>query len=133
MSFASRIRAKFTGEQVAPLPAVVPQEQSQPLKQANNDNNFVPTKYGEELPNAMRTFLPRASGTVAPEPAVAAIPDITSEEMFPTLGGAPKTNTSMRVAPKTTGWAAKARVCVDKDRETAEKKEEIENSIMDYY
>ena len=95
MSFANRMKAKLGGHDVGPIPVVV-EAPIVPVAVpvANNDNNFIPTKYGEELSYAVKAFLPRAPGTKAAAKQPDAIPDVNSEELFPSLG-APKTKTSM--------------------------------------
>ena len=107
MSFADRLKSKIRGvstpepepEMIAPTAVAAPK--------ATNDNNFIPTKYGEELPHAVRTYLPRGV-TATPKPVTVNIAD---ESAFPSLGGgsgsAPKTNSAMNRGG--TSWADKAR------------------------
>ncbi len=105
MSFADRLKAKLSGKQVGPIPVVDASAPVvvQPAPIAKNENNFIPTKYGEELAHAVKTYLPRASpaGVVtSKEP----MPDIKNESLFPSLGG------GAAAAPKAAvkGWGGAA-------------------------
>ena len=73
-SFANKYR--FTNGNKLP-PLVV--EHTPPPRIAKNDNNFVPTKYGQELPNAVRAYLPRKISDTA------VVIDIHSVDDFPAL------------------------------------------------
>jgi hypothetical protein len=115
MSFADRLKQKLSGGTATAVVAPVPEPVAAavpvtlpPIK-ANNDNNFIPTKYGEELPHAVRAYLPRVPGAAAVAPAPVTV-NIADETLFPSLGPAsatPKTNTSMNRSGSS--WADKAR------------------------
>ncbi len=123
MSFADRLKSKLTGGAgpgpgpgagpgAGPGPVPVPVHISVPIPVATNDNNFIPTKYGEELPHAVRTYLPRGQTSTTSAPSITI--NITDESAFPLLGGkvtTPKTNTAMNRST----WADKAREWAEKD------------------
>ncbi len=110
MSFADRFKAKLNGGgevQVvaAATPLPLPAAPFLPRTAvAKNENGFIPTKFGEDIPDAKRTYLPRAAaGTQVQAQKPVNVDDML---MFPSLG-------SVAVAPaaqpKKMGWAEKAK------------------------
>ncbi len=105
MSFADRYRYG----KAAPSPDVpVVVLHTPPPKIAKNENNFIPTKYGEELPNAIRSFLPRnlvAGSTARISATPHTVIDINSSTAFPSLIA----STPSKPLPVTMNWAQKVR------------------------
>ena len=117
MSFASRFTKKFTNSQTTAEPSGAEPVQPRTLI-ANNENGFIPTKFGEEIADAKKTFLPRngvQQQGAQQQPKV----DIDDMNMFPSLGTvqaqvqaqaqaqAPKTQSGLH-AQKKGGWLAAA-------------------------
>jgi hypothetical protein len=108
MSFANRFKSKLGGGDVRVAPAVaVAEPTTVPFLPrttvAQNENGFIPTKFGEDIPDAKRTYLPRA-GTQAQAQAQKPV-NVDDMQMFPSLGS----TVVAAAAPKKMGWAEKAK------------------------
>jgi hypothetical protein len=115
MSFANRFKAKLGGGEVRVAPetvvvAAAAAEAAPFLPRtavAQNENGFIPTKFGEDIPDAKRTYLPRAAAGAAAGAQAQKPVNVDDMLMFPSLCST--VVAPVAAAPKKMGWAEKAK------------------------